>query len=68
MCENVLPTKQMIVSFLYTNHNNIRLQRVQNNLARVVLCNNRRTSADPPIHDLHWIGINERIQYKLYYF
>jgi len=48
-----------------TTHNIIRLQRVQNNLARVVLCKNRRTSVAPLIHDLLWLRINKRIQYKL---
>jgi len=48
-----------------TTHNIIRLQRVQNNLARVILCKNGRTSAAPLIHDLHWLRINECIQYKL---
>jgi len=44
-----------------TNHNIIRLQRVQNNLARVILCKNRRTSADQLFHehDIHCLRINE---------
>jgi len=48
-----------------TSRNIILLQRVQNNLARVILWKSRRTSAAPLIHHLHWLRINERIQYKL---
>jgi len=50
-----------------TNHNIIRLQHVQSNLARVILCKNCRTSPAPLIHDLHLqeFRINDRIQHKL---
>lgn len=49
-----------------TSANNLlRLQRVQNNLARVVLNLHRRESVKHHIYALHWLPVNERIEYKL---
>ena len=41
-----------------------KLQRAQHNLARVVLQQPRRTHAEPLLKQLHWLPINQRIQYK----
>ena len=41
-----------------------KLQRVQNNLARVVLQVPRRTHADPLLYQLHWLPVEYRIIYK----
>jgi Reverse transcriptase (RNA-dependent DNA polymerase)/Endonuclease-reverse transcriptase len=48
-----------------SSHNIARLQRVQNNLARVVLKLGRRESISQHIYDLHWLRIPERIEYKI---
>jgi hypothetical protein len=42
-----------------------KLQRVQNNIARVVLRVPRYTHALPLLHQLHWLPIGLRITYKL---
>lgn len=42
-----------------------KLQRAQNTLARVVLQQPRRTHAKPLLQTLHWLPIEQRIQYKL---
>ena len=42
-----------------------KLQRIQNNLARVVLKSPRLTSPEPMLASLHWLPIVYRIQYKL---
>ena len=41
-----------------------KLQRVQNNLARVVCQRSRITDARPLLQSLHWLPIRERILYK----
>ena len=41
------------------------LQRVQDNLARVVLQVPRRTHAAPLLHQLHWLPVEYRITYKV---
>ena len=43
----------------------MRLQRVQNSLARVVLKIRRRDSITQHLRTLHWLRIPERIEYKL---
>ena len=45
--------------------NNQTLQRIQNNLARVVLKTPRLTSSEPMLASLHWLPVAYRIQYKL---
>jgi hypothetical protein len=54
-------------SLLYgTSAANIKkLQRVQNNLARVVAGTRRRDSITPVLKDLHWLPIEQRIRYKV---
>ena len=42
-----------------------KLQRIQNNLARVVLQMPRRTHADPLLYKLHWLPVEHRVTYKL---
>ena len=41
------------------------LQRVQNNLARVVLQQPRLTPVKPLLQSLHWLPVIQRIEYKL---
>jgi hypothetical protein len=41
-----------------------RLQRLQNRAARLVYCVNRRTSASPLLCDLHWLPVQQRIDFK----
>ena len=42
-----------------------KLQRIQNNLARIVLQVPRRTHAPPLLHQLHWLPVEQRVVYKL---
>ena len=42
-----------------------KLQRIQNNLARVVLKAQRLTLPEPMLASLHWLPVVYRIQYKL---
>ena len=42
-----------------------KLQRVQNNAARLVLRARRRDHASPLLSSLHWLPITSRIQYKI---
>ena len=42
----------------------LKLQRVQNNLARIVLQLPRRTQAQPLLYRLHWLPVELRIAYK----
>ena len=48
-----------------SNSNIAKLQRVQNNLARLVCNVNCRTSSVSLLHKLHWLPINQRINYKV---
>ena len=43
----------------------IKLQRVQNNAARLVLCVPRRDHITPHLKTLHWLPIEARITYKI---
>jgi len=54
-------------SILYGAPNNtvIKLQRIQNTLARVVLLSNRFTHSDSLLRQLHWLPIHCRIRFKL---
>src|SRR6218665_717004 len=42
-----------------------RLQRVQNSLARVVLCVPKRTCSSVLLHQLHWLPVEFKIRFKL---
>jgi hypothetical protein len=46
------------------NKTTSRLQRVQNNLARLVVQVPRQTDALPLLHQLHWLPVEHRINYK----
>ena len=46
-------------------HNTGKLQRIQNNLARIVFNSPARASASPLLQKLHWLPINHRIRYKI---
>src|SRR5271155_974509 len=54
-------------SLLYgTSAKNIgKLQRVQNSLARVVAGTKRREHIKPVLKDLHWLPVQQRIEYKV---
>ena len=42
-----------------------KLQRAQNDLARVVCQSPGRTDARPLLHSLHWLPVRQRVTYKL---
>ena len=42
-----------------------KLQRIQNNAARLVTLTSNRSHIKPILHQLHWLPIPERINYKL---
>jgi len=42
-----------------------KLQRVQNNAARIVLQAPGRSHANPLLEELHWLLVQQRITYKL---
>ena len=48
-----------------SNRNLDKLQRMQNNLARVVCNCSRLTPAEPLLRSLHWLPVRQRINYKL---
>jgi len=54
-------------SVLYNTRsvNKLKLQRVQNSLARVVSYTNSVEHIHPVLHQLHWLPINYRINYKV---
>ena len=45
--------------------NMTKLQRVQNNLARIVTGAKRRDHITPVLRDLHWLPVSNRIEYKV---
>ena len=48
-----------------SDHNVNRLQRVQNAAARAVTQSHRRASSSKILHDLHWLPVSARIDYKI---
>jgi hypothetical protein len=42
-----------------------KLQRVQNSLARTVVCASRRSTSAPILANLHWLPVAARIKYKV---
>lgn len=54
-------------SLLYGAPNStlLRLQRVQNTLARIVLLSNRFAHSDTLLQQLHWLPVHSRIRFKL---
>ena len=47
-----------------SNYNISRLQRVQNNIARVVCRSPARSCANSLLQRLHWLPVAQRIKYK----
>ena len=45
--------------------NIVKLQRVQNTLARIVTCAKRKDHITPVLHYLHWLSVKKRIEYKV---
>src|SRR6478609_7419174 len=41
-----------------------KLQRVQNTLARIVTGAKRKDHITPVLHNLHWLPVKKRVQYK----
>ena len=62
-CSIVASRLDYCKSILYgtSSYNILRLQRVQNNLARVVCRESARAHAEPLLHKLHWLPIECRI-------
>ena len=48
-----------------SDYNVNRLQRVQNAAARAVTQSHRRSSSSKILHDLHWLPVSARIDYKI---
>jgi len=48
-----------------SNRNLDKLQRVQNNLARVICNSSRLTPAELLLRSLHWLSVRQRTDYKL---
>ena len=46
-------------------YNMQRLQVAQNNAARLIFKKDKRQSAKPLLHELHWLPVEKRIVYKL---
>ena len=45
--------------------NLIRLQRVQNTLARVIVCHGKFDHITPVLKELHWLPVEKRVTFKL---
>ncbi len=45
-----------------------RLQMVQNSAARVLTFNKKSVHITPILHQLHWLPVPKRIQFKLFFF
>jgi len=48
-----------------TSYSIKKLQRVQNNAARIVLEAPKRSHASPLLKTLHWLPVQQRIEYKV---
>jgi len=58
----------LITVTLYHNHPNYqlnRLQQIQNSLARAIVKAPKSSHISPILRCLHWLKVNERIEYKL---
>ena len=42
-----------------------RIQKIQNNAARLILTKSKRNHVTPLLKELHWLPVKYRIQYKL---
>ena len=47
------------------NHLLNQLQKIQNNAARLIFKSSKHEHVSPLLHSLHWLSINQRINYKL---
>ena len=56
-----------VIRFFTVSASNIdKLQRVQNNLARIVCCvKDQSVGASMLLHQLHWLPVERRVQFKL---
>lgn len=54
-----------LLLFGATEHELDRVQRLQNNAARLVCSISKRDHITPTLKELHWLPIRERIQFKL---
>ena len=48
-----------------SRYNVERLQRLQNRAARLIFCVGRRTSSSPLLRELHWLPVQQRIEFKI---
>ena len=66
-CSIVMSRMDYCNSLLYGSPDYVikRLQRVQNNLARVVMQSPPRAHAPPLLSTLHWLPVSRRISYKI---
>ena len=66
-CSIVMCRMDYCNSLLYGSPDYVikRLQRVQNNLARVVMQSPPRAHAPPLLSTLHWLPVSRRISYKI---
>ena len=66
-CSVILPRIDYCNSLLYSAPVAVvdKLQRVQNNVARVICQQRRCVSARPLLQSLHWLPVQQRIQYKI---
>ena len=56
----------LLIFFVNCSNRNLdKLQRVQDNLTRVVCNSNRSTSAELLLRSLHWLQVRQRINFKL---
>ena len=66
-CSSVMNRLDYCNAILYgvTNQNILRLQRVENRLARVVCSAPYRSPSAPLLQSLHWLPVSYRITYKI---
>ena len=48
-----------------SSSNFVKLQRIQNTLARVVMLSDKRVDITPIVKRLHWLLIRQRVEYKV---
>ena len=66
---SIVHSKLDYCNFFYHNLPNCqldRLKQIQNSLARPVVKVPKSTHITPILKSLHWLKVNERIEYKLY--
>jgi hypothetical protein len=67
VCSFVLSRLDYCNSLLAGSHQSLlsKLQKVQNNAARLILRRSRSSHVTPLLHSLHWLPVTKRIEYKL---